>query len=617
MTLSDGLRPRFIQWRLGNPLRLALFLAAMLGVNVARNAIQAASPAERGRWTTLPHPMPINPIHCGILHNGKVLIVAGSENEPDNPDPPRAAVWDPQSGRITVQDLLWDVFCNGMAASPDGRFVIVGGTEQYDPFHGEPRATVFDPATEKFTQVESMAHGRWYATVTALGDGSLLAFSGIDEFGNTNNAVEIYGVSSGWSPEYFAPWSPPLYPRMHLLPSGRVFYSGETTSSHLFNPAAKTWLLDIAHTVYTGNRSYGSSVLLPLRPEASYRSRVLVMGGDNPATNTAEIIDLSVPAPAWRMVAPMSKARIQMNAVILPTGKVLALGGSANNEDASTASRPAELFDPATETWAPAGVAKYARLYHSVALLMPDATVWVAGGNPIRGSYEKHMEVYSPAYLFTNDGSGNVIPAARPAITSLSTELGYRALFTIQTPDSATISTVVLVRPGSVSHAFDMEQRLVGLNFSESAPGTLTATAPPNGFLAPPGYYMLFVVNQAGVPSVASFVHLTSTPSDQPPDGIILSPASDMTIQAGETVDFSGSATDVDGTVATYSWIFPTGDPASSAAQSPGAVTFSEPGTHVVSMTALDDFGVNDPSPPTRTITVQGTGSAARHSGSR
>jgi hypothetical protein len=80
----------------------------------------------------------------------------------------RAAVWDPGTGTIVVQDVLWDMFCNGMAALPDGRWVIVGGNEQYDPFCGEPRATVFDPATERFNEVENMAHGRWYATVTDL-----------------------------------------------------------------------------------------------------------------------------------------------------------------------------------------------------------------------------------------------------------------------------------------------------------------------------------------------------------------------------------------------------------------------------------------------------------------
>ena len=217
----------------------------------------------------------------------------------------------------------------------------------------------------------------------------------------------------------------------------------------------------------------------------------------------------------------MSKPRVQMNAVILPNGKVLAIGGSLTNEDTTSASLQADLFNPTTEKWSPAGVCAYPRLYHSVALLMPDATVWVAGGNPVRGEYEPHMEIYTPAYLFTTNASGAVISATRPTITSVPAEIGYGATFAIQTPNAASIGTVVLMRPGASSHAFDMEQRLVGLSFTVSAPGTLTATAPPHGFIAPPGYYMLFILNNAGVPSVAKFVHLTSTPTDQPPVGTI------------------------------------------------------------------------------------------------
>jgi hypothetical protein len=578
----------------------------------------AASAVTDGLWSTLPYLMPINPIHCSLLHSGKVLIVSGSENNPPEHEAGQyyAAVWDPSSGVFNVQNLLWDLFCNGMAALPDGRFLVVGGSSAVAPPFGDFRATVFDPATEKFTQVESMAHGRWYGTVTELSDGGLMAFSGLAEQGYTgqplaedmrgvhNKDVEIYHVGTGWSPEYEAPWIPPLYPHLHLLPNGNVFYSGETISSNVFNPFNQTWTLNIAQTVYTKTRVGGSSVLLPLRPENGYVPKVMILGGDHTATATTEVIDLSATTPAWRMLAPMSRPRTRMNAVILPTGKVLALGGSALDEDPNTASLAADLFDPVTESWSTAGVAVYPRLYHSCGLLLPDATVWVVGSNPVKGTYEKNIEVYSPAYLFTVDANGVVIPAPRPIISSVPAEIGYGSSFAIATPDSAAIASAVLVRPGSPSHSFDFEQRLVGLSFSASGSGTLSAIAPSNGSIAPPGYYMLFLINQAGVPSVAQFIHLSSTPTDLPPKGIITSPSGDMTIAPGQSVSFAGSATDPDGSVTGYSWIFPAGTPAASSLPSPGLVSFTELGTHVVSLTALDEFGVNDPSPPTRTITV-------------
>jgi hypothetical protein len=558
-----------------------------------------------GQWTTLPYTMPINPIHVGLLRTGKVLIVAGSENEANKhlESSSKGAVWDLQAGTITVQDILWDVFCNGMAFLPDGRALIVGGTEQYDPFYGEARATVFDPATEAFVQVESMAHGRWYATATTMNDGRVLAFSGLNEGGATNKAVELYRIAFGWSPEVVAPWTPPLYPWLHLLPNGTVFYSGPGVASHIFTPSTSTWTLNVATTRYGQSRSAGTSVLLPLVPQTGYAPRVMIMGGHDPATATAEIINLSQPTPQWRSVPSMSLPRIQMSAVLLPDGKVFASGGSVNNEDGATASRAADLFDPISETWSPAGVATYARLYHSVALLLPDATVMTAGSNPSRGTYEDHIEIWKPPYLFTTDGSGNPVPAARPTISAAPARVGYAASFQVQSPNATNIGSVVLVRPGSPTHAFDMEQRMVGLTFSASGT-TLTVSGPPDARIAPPGYYMLFLLNSQGVPSIARFVQISPTAGNLPPTGTITQPAGDVTIQAGQSVTFAGSGSDADGAVSTFAWLFPDGAPDSSTAQNPGPVTFTTPGQYVASLTTVDSVGANDPSPPTRTITV-------------
>jgi Galactose oxidase-like, Early set domain/PKD domain/Bacterial Ig domain len=572
-----------------------------------------------GSWETLSSLMPINPIHVNLLHDGQILVVAGSENNPPEHEAGEyyAAVWNTQTGTITVQTLLWDLFCNGMLDLGDGRPIIVGGSSAVAPPYGDYRASIFDPATEKFNEVESMAHGRWYATLTNLGDGTFMAFSGLEETGGTapdddgggravvNKTVEFYTVGSGWSTPYTAPWIPPLYPRLHLLPNGKVFCSGEQRVSTLFTPSTQTWTLNYATTVYTRNRRGGSSVLLPLSPATGYAPKVMIMGGDTPnATASSEIIDLSAATPAWRSVAPMSLPRTRMNAVILPTGKILALGGSAVDEDGTTASLAADLFDPATETWTSAGVATYARLYHSCALLIPDGTVEVVGSNPVKGTYEHHIELYSPAYLFAVDQNGNVIPAVRPTITSAPAKVGYGSTFTIQTPDYANISSAVLVRDGSSTHAFDFEQRLIELSFTV-ADGALTATAPPTGFIAPPGYYMLFILNQSGVPSVAQFIQLSLTPTDLPPKGSIDLPTGDVTITEGDSVNFAGSATDPDNAVASYAWIFPEGVPESSSVPNPGLVSFGEAGTYVVSMTAIDASGANDPSPPTRTIIVQ------------
>src|SRR6266850_8250561 len=386
--------------------RLRALLIAIAIASVCAQGVRAQPSLLTGllgQWTTLVDQTPINPVHVALMRDGKVLIVSGSGNVPTNRDY-QTAVWDPQTQTFATQPIAWDMFCNGMVVLPDGRPLINGGNLQYDPFHGEPRNAVFDPANGLFTDVQSMAHGRWYPTVTTLGDGTVMTFSGLTESGGTNTSIEIYSVSAGWSTQIGSPFTPPLYPRMHLLPNGKVFYSGSTTQSRLFDPVAKTWSGVIATTNYSGTRTYGTSVLLPLTPANNYKPVVMIMGGGNPSTATTELIDLSAATPKWTNGPSMSQPRIEMNATILPNGKIIALGGSLNDEDTGTASLNADLYDPATNTFSSAGRNAFARLYHSNSLLLPDGTVWFAGGNPARGTYEQHMEIYSPAYLFNPDG---------------------------------------------------------------------------------------------------------------------------------------------------------------------------------------------------------------------
>jgi len=156
----------------------------------------AAQASAQGQWQTLPNLMPINPVHAALLHNGKVLIVSGSGNLPSNTNL-QVAVFDPATGIVTTQTVNWDMFCNGMVVLPDGRAFVNGGTLEYDPFHGQLRSAVYDPSTGQFTDVQNMAHGRLYPTVTNLSSSSLMTFSGLDENGNTNSTVEIYTVGSG------------------------------------------------------------------------------------------------------------------------------------------------------------------------------------------------------------------------------------------------------------------------------------------------------------------------------------------------------------------------------------------------------------------------------------
>jgi hypothetical protein len=558
----------------------------------------------QGQWATLSNTMPINPVHVALLNNGRLLVVAGSGNcQPSRAGCPSgppfgpsngsgALLLDPVTGQTISQfSVSWDMFCNGMVLLEDGRPLIAGGTIQYDPFYGQSQVATFDPLANTFSNVQNMAHGRWYPTLVTLGDGRVMTFSGLSETGSTNSAVEFYSADSGWSSEYIAPWNPDLYPRLHLLPNGKVFYSGAQTTSKLFDPSTNTWNTSVAGTNYSGTRTYGTSVLLPLKPGNNYDPKVIIMGGGNPATYTTEIIDMGASTPAWQYGPNMSQARIEMNAVILPNGKVLAVGGSVNDEDTSTASLNADLYDPLSNTFSSAGANAYPRLYHSVALLLPNATVWLAGGNPSRGTYVQQMEIYKPGYLFNSDGTS----ATRPSITGAPGAVGYGDTFTVTTPDAANISSVILIRDGSVTHAFGMDQREVALPFTAGS-GALTVTSPPNGNVAPPGYYMLFLLNQAGVPSVASFVQVTATT----PDFSVAATPSSQTASRGKSTSYSVSVTPSNGFSGNVNFSV-TGLPSGATASfAPSSVSGSGSSTLTVNTTSATPTG-------TYTLTITGS----------
>lgn len=588
--------------------RLATLGMAALLCAVQHSAL--AQPNVQGTWTTLPITMPINPIHVALLTNGKLLVVAGSGNcapgsAPCPSGPPYgpsngsgALLWDPVSQQTVAQfSLSWDMFCNGMVLLPDGRPFINGGTIQYDPFYGQPQAATFDPAVNTFSNTPNMAHGRWYPTVITLGDGRVMTFSGLTETGGTNSTVEFYSAVSGWSTPFSAGWTPDLYPRLHLLPNGKVFYSGAQPTSKLFDPSTNTWNTNVATTNYSGLRTYGTSVLLPLSPSDNYDPKVIIMGGGNPSTATTEIIDMGAATPTWQYGPNMSQPRIEMNAVLLPNGEVLAVGGSLNDEDTTTASLNADLYNPATNTFSSAGANAFPRLYHSVALLLPDATVLLAGGNPSRGSYQQQIEIYKPAYLFNADGS----MAARPSITSAPSSVGYGEAFAVATPDLASISSAVLVRNGTVTHAFGMDQRVVGLTFTVGN-GILTVTAPPNGNIAPPGYYMLFLLNQSGVPSVASFVQISSV---SPDFSVAVTPSS-RTAPPGTKTSYSTRVTASNGFTGAVSFSVSGLPSGATASFSPTTIPGSGSSTMTINTSSSTPTG-------TYSLTISATGGGLTH----
>src|SRR5204862_4687687 len=225
-------------------------------------------------------------------------------------------------------------------------------------------------------------------------------------------------------------------------------------------------------------------------------------GGGDPPTNTAEVIDLNAPNPAWTYTGAMAYARRQMNATLLPTGDVLVTGGTsaAGFNNAAGAVLAAELWSPTTGTWSTLASNAVIRMYHSTTLLLPDGRVLHTGsGDGDDAPRELNYEMYSPPYLFRG---------ARPTITGLTPAVvGYGQNLVVDTPDGASIAKVTFIRTGSVTHAFDQAGRLVPLAFAPVS-GGVSVTLPGSHTTAPPGPYVLFLVNGNGVPSIGRIMVL-------------------------------------------------------------------------------------------------------------
>ena len=420
-----------------------------------------------------------------------------------------AMLLNPVTGTVTDVSVPYamDVFCSGMTVMPDGRLLVTGGNplsvNDCPPKQacGTAHSNIFDPATSTWTQGPDMNYSRWYPTTITLADGTALTMSGQNSLGVNTPEMETYDETTGvWTTLPTSANFPgkDSYPRTVLLQSGLLFKAENLQATETFNPATNTWSF-LANTNF-GNRYYGGAVILP------GLEKVLIAGGSpisedgtGTSTNTAEVINFSAKTPTWAYTGSLNYSRMNANLVLLPNQTVLAVGGGGGSGKYSNPIEQAELYSPTSGTWTVMAAQTAQRTYHSTAVLLLDGRVLSAGSD--YGDMETTYEIYSPPYLFQG---------ARPTITSAPTSLTYGAQFTIGTPDYANIKYVALMRAGSTTHADDFDQRYVSLSFTNSGNNTLTATAPANANMAPPGYYTLVIVNKGGVPSVMQFVQVSA-----------------------------------------------------------------------------------------------------------
>lgn len=444
-----------------------------------------------------------------------------------------------------------DLFCSSATILPDGRVVTVGGSDWTNlatdadfALQGIKQTAVFDPATDNWTLGGDMALGRWYPTIFTDAEGSAVVATGIESLTDPNEqwaAWERYDAAAGaWEGIPGMDALLPLYAHLWVVPggplAGDVFFNTAATlwgpfgehpqeyewmNQKSFDMEEGTWR-DLGRSVF-GVRNYAVSVMLPLSSERDYAPEFVTFGGSlwrvPVATPFSERADLSTDPPTNAAAAPMNNPRWNHQGVLLPDGTILAIGGGLYDNvyvhgQPNIAVNVAEVYDPAADTWTEVAEMAIDRMYHSTALLLPDGRVLVAGHVPLPDLdedeafpqiVEKRMEIYEPGYLFRG---------ARPAILDAPAHVDFGASFDLEIllPEGAALDSVLLVRPGAITHTWDTNQRAVLLDVQAQNGTTVTVAAPPSGVVAPPGHYMVFALSEHAdgpVPSQAAWIHIT------------------------------------------------------------------------------------------------------------
>ncbi|WP_308258980.1 galactose oxidase-like domain-containing protein [Pseudonocardia sp. H11422] len=391
-------------------------------------------------------------------------------------------------------------------------------------FQGIAESYEFDPFTEQYVKVGDMAHKRWYPTLTGLPDGQVLSVSGLDGTGTIlGGQNEIYDpATKTWTerPDLFRYF--PTYPALFQTERpGTLFYSGANAG---YGPAEEgrvpgLWNLeDNSFAPVPGMRdpdlleTSGSAWAGPVQDQ-----KVIVVGGggvgESPlTTGRIDVVDLKDPEPRYTAGPDLPVPVRYPNVVQLPDDNILISNGSLDYRGKGGSNvLQANLYHPDTNTLSPAADPAVGRNYHSEALLLPNGQVLTMGGDSLfsdelntkEGKFEQRLEIYTPPYLFHGP---------QPVISDAPAQVNLGGVMTVSSPDSARIATARLMRPGLATHVTDLEQRSVALDIDRRPDGTLGLTVPVEPTIVPPGYYMLFLVDDEGTPSVARWMHVTSPP---------------------------------------------------------------------------------------------------------
>lgn len=460
-----------------------------------------------GSWS-VPFSWPIIGIHAALTPDGKVLTFGTDQNGQQGGM--YFDVWDPatNSHYTLAHHLHTDLFCSSAIIVPEtGEILISGGDARPDgrPNEGVPDVNVFDYRTMTLTESPTgdMEYARWYPTTMTLANGKVMIIGGIAQHYDTKwygiSTPERYTPGEGWktidgaaSEAVANDW---FYPRSFLSSNG-----------HVITITSRDGANQVQSMDPSGNGAVEILGNLPFVEDDAHPSimfatdKVLTLLPDG----SAWVMDISGDKPTFEETSSLGATRYWANMTLLADGTVMVSGGSAIRNTLAGVDNQVAIWHPDTGEWTFHEDAAIARLYHSTALLLPDATVLSLGGGAPGPLNNLNGEIYTPPYLY--DENGNL--AERPAILDAPTELAQRQDFTIEVDDPASITRLTLVKFGSTTHAFNPESRMIELSYTVGPDGKLQVDLPDNANVVTPGYWMLFAFDDHGVPSVASTIHI-------------------------------------------------------------------------------------------------------------
>ncbi|KAF1915593.1 arabinogalactan endo-1,4-beta-galactosidase [Ampelomyces quisqualis] len=478
--------------------------------------------AGKGLWEKTVD-FPLVPVAVSLLTNGKLLMWSAyaRDNFGGERGYTQTGIYDPGTGESTqlqVSNTQHDMFCPGISLDFNGRVIVTGGSNA-------AKTSIYDPAGNAWIAAPNMQIARGYQSSTTCTDGRVFTIGGSWSGGRGGKDGEIYdSTTNTWTKLPGALVSPMLtndaggiwrsdnHAWLFGWKNKTVFQAGPSIVMNWYDTTGSGSTTGAGNRLDDGHAMNGNAIMYD-----ATAGKILTAGGspsyeDSDARTNAYVVTIGMPKtnPTVSKTQNMAYARSFANGVVLPDGTVLVTGGQARAKpfQDTTAALVPELWSPVTGTWTQLNPMAIPRTYHSVAILMPDATVFQGGGGlcgQCNGAPESNhfdAEIFVPPYLLNTDGSRR----ARPTISAVASKARVGASLVVTA--SSGVIKFALIRFGTATHAVNTDQRRIPLTPTVSGT-SYTVTVPADAGVALPGFWLLFALDDAGTPSVGKMMQVT------------------------------------------------------------------------------------------------------------